>query len=238
MAQKTLNISLDFRVISAILLVVIVGMLAVWRPWQATAGDRTIKVTGQATVTAVPDEFVFYPSYQHKTLDELTKKSDAVVAKLKELGVADSKIKTNSSGYDMPVYIKDGSTAPTYTLSLTVTVDNKELAQKVQDYLVTSSPMGSVSPQATFSDTKRLELETNARDQATKDARAKAEQSAKNLGFGLGAVKTVEDGAGFDGLAYASRGGVGVAEDSKLQLTVQPGENELNYTVTVTYILN
>jgi uncharacterized protein YggE len=112
------------------------------------------------------------------------------------------------------------------------------LAQKVQDYLVTTTPTGSVSPQSMFSEAKRQELNNQARDEATKDARAKAEQSAQNLGFKLGKVKSITDGAGFDQImpmdAVVSTGS---AEASVSRLAVQPGESELSYSVTVIYYI-
>jgi len=237
--KDALTLKLDFRLISVALIIVIAGMLAFWQPWNRTS-DRTIEVTGQSKVTAVPDEFLFAPTYEFKNTDkqaalnDLSKKSDEFIAKLKELGVADEKIKTNSGSYD---YFKpDDKTATTYTynLTLTVTIDNKELAQKVQDYLVTTSPTGSVSPTANFSDKKRNELEAQARNEATKDARAKAEQSAKNLGFSLGPVKAVSDGAGFGNVIYPAYAG---DTASPTRLSVQPGENDLNYSVTVTYFV-
>jgi uncharacterized protein YggE len=159
------------------------------------------------------------------------------VAKLKQLGVADKDIKTNSGGWSYPKYDSNYSTA-TYTLSLTITVGTDTLAQKVQDYLLTTSPSGTISPQANFSDQKRKQIEDQARDTASKDARKKAEQSAKNLGFKLAAVKTVNDGAGFDGIYPAA----GYATDQKdaagrSSLTIQPGENDLTYTVTVAYYI-
>lgn len=238
---KNRGLILDYRVICVVLLVVIAGMLAFWRPWEGNP-DRTVEVTGQATVTAVPDEFVFYPTYEFKNanreaaLAALTAKSSDVVAKLKELGVADDAIKTNADGYDYPTYKEGDTSTPTYTLRLTVTLGDKDQAQKVQDYLLTTTPTGSVSPQATFSDKKRAELENQARDQATKDARTKAEQSARNLGFSLGQVKTVNDGAGFGTLPFRGNvaADIAVAPES---LTIQPGENELTYTVTVTYFV-
>ena len=120
---------------------------------------------------------------------------------------------------------------------MTIKIDNRDLAQKVQDYLITTSPTGAVSPQAGFSEAKRKTLETKARDQATKDARSKADQSAKNLGFKIGKVKTVTDSSGFGGpivygLAEGSNAGV---DSSNTKLAVQPGENDLQYSVTVTY---
>lgn len=238
-----LSLSLDYRIITIVLLLVIAGMLMLWRPWNDSRADtRTIETTGQATVKAAPDEYVFYPSYEFKNADkavalaEVTKKSSEIVAKLKELGVADSEIKTNSSGYDFPIYGQDVST-PTYALQITITVDNSELAQKVQDYLITTTPTGSVTPQATFSEAKRKTLESQARDEATKDARAKAEQSAENLGFRLGDVKTVSDGAGFGIMPYPAMGKAERDVAAPEQLQIQPGENELNYSVTVTYFV-
>jgi len=221
-------------------------MLVLWRPWNDTTTDaRTVEVTGSSTITAKPDEFVFSPSYDFKDADkdaalaQLSKKSDEIVAKLKSLGVAESKIKTDSSGYDYPVYYDDGQDA-TYTLDLTVTVSDPRLAQKVQDYLVTTAPTGSVSPNADFSDKKRNQLESQARDEATKDARAKADQMAKNLGFKVGKVKAIDDSNGFDGGIVPLTGARGMsassAEDTS-SLSVQPGENDLDYSITVTYYI-
>lgn len=240
------EVRLDFRIITIILLVLIAAMLAMWRPWQsAKTTDRTVSVTGTATVSARPDEFVFYPTYDFKNadrqaaLDEMTAKSNELVAKLKELGVADKGIKTNSDSWSYPVYLDDTKSSATYSLRLTVTVNDEKLAQKVQDYLVTTTPSGTVTPQATFSKAKQKQLEDQARDAASKDARAKAEQSAKNLGFKLASVKTVNDDAGFGGIyPFYDKAAVTMeATDSRSSLTIQPGENDLSYTVTVTYFI-
>lgn len=249
--SSKLKLSLDLRFVSLALLLVIAAMLLIWKPWSGPAGTRTVEVTGDATVTAKPDEFVFSPAYEFKNADKaaalaaLSQKSDEIVAKLKSLGVDDSKIKTNSSGYDMPTYYDGTDTKDaTYTLQLTVTTSSIALTQKVQDYLVTTSPTGGVSPQADFSDKKRKSLESQARDEATKDARSKGDQMAKNLGFSLGKVKAVDDSAGFGGIfpMSASRGSALMAQDSASSnaassYTVQPGENDLNYNVTVTYFI-
>lgn len=240
--QQNASLKIDFRIVSAVLAVIIVGMLAWWRPWNDPRSlDRTIDVTGEAQLSAVPDEFAFTPSYEFKNADkevalqELTKKSEEIVAKLNELGVPNEKIKTNSSAYDYPVYYEN-NTVPTFSLSFTITLSDKTLAQKVQDYLVTTTPLGNIAPQATFSNDKQKELENKAREEATKDARAKAEQSAKNLGFSLGQVKSVNDANGFGGgIAYPTVADRETASD--LKLSIQPGENELTYSVTVVYYL-
>lgn len=243
--KRKLNLSLDLRLIVALLLLVIAAMLWLWQPWkETTSNDRTVEVTGTATLKAEPDEFVFSPTYEFsstdkdKALKELTAKSDQIVAELKKLGVADSKIKTNAADYGRGYFpvVEDGQS--TYSLNLTITIDNKELAQKIQDYLVSTTPSGQVTPYPTFSSAKQKELEANARTEAEKDARTKAEQSAKNLGFKIGKVKSISDSSGFGGpIPLLQSAEAGDAAVSTSRLSLQPGENELSYSVTVSYFI-
>lgn len=236
-----LNLSLDLRAVVLLLLAIIAGMLLLWQPW-AAATDQVIEVTGEAKIKATPDEFVFYPSYSFQGEDKpamlaaITKKSDELVAKLKELGVPENKIKVDSSGYDTLSRGAPEKDSTTYSLSLIVTVTDKALAQKVQDYLVTTAPTGSITPQSSFSEAKRRELEDQARGEATKDAKRKADQIADDLGFRVVRVKSVAllpDQRVFP---------LQVAEDTAAvaptkSLGILPGENELTYTVTVTYFI-
>lgn len=245
--KGSFSFKVDYRTVIGALLLIIVVMLFLWKPWEPRYGAdaRTVSVTGEAKITAAPDQYIFYPTYEFKNTDrsvalgELSKKNDEIIGELKKLGVADASIKTNSDGYDYPIYgEKDGT--PLYSLRLTVTIADKALAEKVQDYLVGTTPTGGVSPQYGFSDAKRKELEAKARDEATKDARSKAEQSAKNLGFSIGAVKTVTDGSSFGEVYPMYRDGVGIAEDtasSSASLGLQPGENDLTYQVSVVYFV-
>ncbi len=245
--QSRNTLTLDYRLICITLVVVIIALVVIWKPWHASSSkDRTIQVTGEATITAEPDEYTFTPAYTFTDADKqadlanLTAKSNELGAKLKSLGVANSKIKTNADNWSYPVY--DSNNAPTYRLQLTVTVGSKELAQKVQDYLLTTNPSEAITPQATFSDSKRKALENQARDKATKEARAKADQSAKNLGFKVSSVKAVQDGAGFGGIVYPMGAKTMSLDAASGQATapslgVQPGENDLNYSVTVTYFI-
>lgn len=236
---KHVTFKLDLRIIIAVLLVALVAVLFLWRPWDTKSSDRVIEVSGQATVTAVPDQFIFSPSYQFKNsdkqvaIDAAARKSSELVAGLKELGVAEQDIKTSTSSYDLP--LRNGSAdETTYTLGLNVTVDGQELAQKVQDYLITTSPVGSVTPQPYFSDEKQKELEAQARDIAIEDARAKAEQTAKNLGFKVGKVQKVSDGSAFGAPGSPE---LMTAQDTAQKLSLHPGENEITYTMQVSFYL-
>lgn len=246
MEAKKRQLLLLLPTIGFVIALVVIAVLATKLASPAAGSERTITVTGEATLEETPDEYVFYPTYAFKNADkaaalaELTKKSDEVVAGLKKAGVADSGIKVNSDGYDAPVYYDMGTTDPTYTLRLTVTTKDKALAQKAQDYLLTTTPSGGVSPQVGFSDAKRKSIESKARDQATAEARSKADQTAKNLGFKVGKVQSVSDGSGFGTLNFdtksvaPSRGAVAM-DAAQPELAVQPGLNDVTYSVTVVY---
>ncbi|MEO5690907.1 MAG: SIMPL domain-containing protein [Candidatus Saccharimonadales bacterium] len=247
MAQSSkINLSLDYRYIVGALVLIILVMLAVWRPWEVRYDKdaRTVSVTGEATVKAVPDEYAFYPNYTFSNADKTIALSDAnakateVVTGLKKLSVDDKSIKSSVNGY--PDYSPEDNESYSYAATIVVTVGDKDLAQKVQDYLVTTSPEGSVTPQPTFSDTKRKELENTAREEATKDARKKADQLAENLKFRLAGVKTVTDGAGFGGIeplySRLEAGSSDMVANSP-SLVLQPGENDLQYSVTVVHFI-
>jgi uncharacterized protein YggE len=247
--KNKINLRIDLRILIGILVAIIIGLLVAWAPWNsAERSDEIIKVTGETVLKAEPDQFVFYPAYQFKNADKAAasaaaaNKSVEIVAKLRELGVAESAIKTSVDGYLSQPYPGGPSTQDEYiyTAQVTITVDSKESAQKVQDYIATTSPLYSVTPQGSFSESKKKELEAKARDEATKDARAKAEQSAENLGFKLGRVKSVEDGAGFsEARPLDLKGGDAMMtrEATTSSLPVNPGENEIRYSVTVTYFV-
>lgn len=239
------KLQIDLRIVCGLLLVAIIVMLGIWRPWTAPlSDDRTVQVTGEAKVSAEPDQYVFMPTYtfedadKAKALLQATAKSDEVITKLKELGVKDSDIKADTTNYEKYYYFDRERNVNSYNLQFTVTAHSRDEAQKIQDYLISTTPTGSVSPQATFSDEKHKDLETEARNKATQDARAKADQSASNLGFKIAKVKSVTDDAGFGGMPYGGAITLDAAATStRASLPVQPGENELSYSVTVVYFV-
>jgi uncharacterized protein YggE len=283
---------INYTYVCIALVAVLVLVVIFCRPWirPIAANSRTVQVTGTASVKSTPDQFVFYPSYTSKNTDtqaalaELSKKSDEIVAKLKTLGVTEDNIKTNSSsvnGKYMITAMYPDPNGGSNTLQITVTVSNKDLAQKVQDYLLTTSPVAAVSPTPSFSTAKQKKLESQARDEAAKDAKAQAQQMAKNLGFKLGPVKTVENAVpGFSGggrimpmtlnassapeagastvtgsgdmmtttQAVPASGAVAISADGVTtaggagavkvsQLAVMPGQDEVVYSINVTYFV-
>jgi uncharacterized protein YggE len=247
--KNKLNVSLDSRKVIIFLVLVIVAMLLIWKPWNSSpkTSDRTVQVNGEATVKAEPDEFVFSPSYEFKdsnkqaALDALSKKSDEIVAKLKKIGVADKDVKTNADGYERGVYLPTADTnQTTYNLTVNVTANSRDQAQKIQDYLANTEPSGAVTPYPTFSQAKKKELANQARTLAESDARLKAEKSAKNLGFKLSSVKTIAESnsaGGVEPLMEKNSANTDLSAPATSSIAVQPGQDEFSYQINVTYYI-
>jgi len=244
------TIRLDFRLVSLVLLIVIALMLVIWRPWQGT-DEQTIAVSGEATVRAAPDMFMFYPVYQatastsEAAISEASKIGNNVAAKLQELGVEERLIKTSVSvnskfDTDLPREPgRSGNTDYVAQYSFTITVNDKELARKVLDYLVTTSPLYGVSPQSTFSREKRKVLENEARGKALADAKARGEQTASELGVRRGRVVSVSEPqwGGVIPFAVGERTAPDVADSSASSTppVLLTGEEEVTYTIQVTF---
>jgi uncharacterized protein YggE len=241
MQKVTLNV--DLRIVCAILLLVIAGMLAVWRPWQGSTTQRKLTITGQAEIDAVPDEFVFSPYFERKDADAAKAKQaiDALgaelAAELEKLGVAPDDIKLDSSSYNYDyAYPSKGGDEQTVTLSVTVTVSTKDLAQKVQDYLAGTDAKGQLTATANFSEQKRKELEAQVRERAVADAKQKADSLARQLDAKLGKVLEVTDAASFQPPWIYLEGRSAVADDAEVaSLPVKPGKQTVTLTVSVTF---
>lgn len=247
----TVNITTDkiLKWLQFVLLVAVLGLLLWSQPWKesgSSAAARKITVTGEATLDAEPDEYLFSPYFeakgteQEEIKDALNTKANEAVKKLKELGIADNKIKVDSSSYDY--WFFEPGQEGTLTVSLQVTVNDKAKAQEVQDYFTTLDLKGQLTPQATFSKAKQKELEAQATEEAGKDAKAKAEKQAGLVNAKIGKVIEVSQGSsgGYPMPLMATAEGDAAQRDAKLSvssLPVMPGENKFSWSVNVTYEL-
>lgn len=226
-----------------LLLVANLSTLLLWRPWSGPETLRKITVTGESTIKSQPDEYQFNPYYQRSSNDEIAKLSQSIVDSLKKLGVSDDNIKVTVSNYGLSPASPEANVIPDKsqsTLSVNLTVNTKELAQKVQDYLITTNSNGLVTPNSTFSTTKQKQLQDKARSQAITDARKKADQSAADLGSRVDKVLEVtdRDSGGYIVPLSGAASGVKTEDSSSSQsMPIQPGQNEINYSVQVTFSL-
>lgn len=251
--KQSITIKINIWAICAVLLIANLLTVIMWQPWNIKAqSDRNITITGSTTIEAEPDQFVFSPYYQKEGSDrdkiniELSTLSNTIVSKLKDLGVADSSIKTDVNSYEYGIYYGSDINNTTTTLFLTVTVNDKSLAQKVEDYLITTSASGALTPQISFSTSKQKELENQARDEALKDARTKAESSAKQSESKLGKATKISDvtSIGTTPLPWLMSSAIDSASDSSIKsptsssYTIQPGLQKYSFSIQVTYELN
>jgi uncharacterized protein YggE len=248
--KQSLNIKINAWIICAVLLVANLITIGFWQPWaNRPISTRTIAITGSTTIEAEADQFIFSPYYQKDNADkvaanaELSMLAGNITTKLKELGVANSAIKTDVNSYESSIYYSEQPDSTISTLYVTITIRDKDLAQKVQDYIVTTSPVGSITPQISFSNDKQKTLETQARKAALIDAKSKAEASAKQLGAKIGRVASVKDNnyGGISPMPWMTSTDVASPESTKSSsssYSIQPGLNEYSFSIEVTYELN
>lgn len=244
----TVKISKSWLLIAAagLLLLTNIVTILLWQPWNPDVTiQRKITVSGEAIVKSAPDEYQFNPYYERATSGEIVSLSQDITAKLKSLGVADDKIKVTVSDYGQSVGgSPDGSPVvppnqSQNTLSVSISVATKALAQKVQDYLLTTAPKGLVTPNSIFSATKQKQLEDQARTKAIADAKRRADQSAAGLGAKVDKVLEINDSS-MPGSIYPLKGVAATdstAASGVQSLPIQPGQNEINYSVQVTFSL-
>lgn len=246
---QKLTISINPLIIIVVLLVVIVGMIGLWRPWETGAPERTITVTGQGSVDSTPDEFVFSPYFQRTGEDtaalkaELDTFGNKLLNDLVKLGVPKDDITLNSNSYDAPSM---GATEPaqpeiqrekqsdTATLHIVIKTSNQALTQKVQDHLATTDAQGQLTATPQFSKQKNDKLESQAREEAIKDARQKADKTAKDLQVSIGKVISVKESAGQSPVFPITADS---AERSTSSLPVTPGTSTASTTVEVVFEL-
>lgn len=240
MDKTSFRLTLDWRVVSAILFASLIIAIGLWQPWRRTS-TKTITVTGQATVEQAPDLFRFQPMFQDSDSAKLSATGNAAVAKLKSLGVKDADIKTNVTTATQPratptAEAKLYQSEPTYTIDFTVT--DKALAQKATDYLAASGATGLITPQADFQKATRTKLDRAAREQASADAKDKAKVMAGQLGVKLGKVTKISEGGG--GIMPLSAGravanDLSVSSSAASTPVIQPGTNEVAYSFSVEF---
>jgi uncharacterized protein len=232
--EKKLVLTLSWKLLSIVLLIILAGLIIYTKPWEMnTANPRTLEITGEASIKRAPDSFVFNPSYEADSQEAITNKTNEVVKALKELGLGDAGIQTQVSNYE-----KYGINGPdgtyTYSVYMTLAVEDKELAQKVQDYLVSSGAVGQVTPTSGFTTETRKAPKDETTTLAVEDAKRRAEQTANNLGVKVvKVIKINEPDDVMDFYPIASYDSMAKAEGSSLPINA--GESEYPFSLKVVF---
>ena len=231
---RKLTLTLSWKLLSILLVIILIALVAYTKPWESqSSNSRTITIKGESIIKKAPDSFVFNPSYEEDTQEAINNKTKEVVNAVKDLGLGDAGIQTQVSNYED--YKDSGPTGTyTYSLYLTLSVEDKDLAQKIQDYLSTSGAVGTITPTAGFTKSTQKELKDEATSQAIEDARQRADKTAQNLGVKLGKVIKVNEPEEYgDFYPIASYDSTLIAESESLPINA--GESEFSYSVTVEF---
>ena len=203
---------------------------------------NSISISGEGKASAAPDiaKIQIGLSTDAKTVidaqKENTAKMNAVIAAIKDKGVADKDVKTS----DYNIYPKydwqNGKNNVTgYTVSQNLEVKIRD-TKKVSDILTAATDKGANQVgNLSFQIDDKDALKNQAREQAIKNAQTKAKVLAEQLNVKLGKVISFSEFSENDGV-YPSYGiGGGVVAEKAVVPTVETGENEIKVNVTIVY---
>jgi hypothetical protein len=220
------------------LLLVASAIAGIAQPRLGRAADtpvkKTITVTGNGSVTTVPDRAAFDFSITTKGATAraaLAKNGDeaaAVIAALKSTGIAAADLRTGQVSLS-PQFNQDGTEVTGYVATNTVNAKTTiAKAGPVVDAAVNAGANGVFGPSLSRSDSDSLYRD--ALKDAVADAGEKAKALAAASGLTLGAVQViVEGGQASPPVPFAAKDAVSAGTP------IEPGTQEIGASVTVTY---
>lgn len=241
------------KIIAVIVFFILLFIFAKWGPAinlstiTQTKGEPFV-VTGEGKVAVTPDIAKVTLGIQDsgaslKTVQNaVNTKSKALTDAIKKLGIDSSDIKTTSYN----VYPQYDYTTPTqritgYQVSTDYEVTIKNF-DKVNDVIAAGTAAGAnVVGSISFdlNDATKTEKMNEARVEAVKDAKTKAEGLAKAAGISLGKIINVSENQNnsIRPLTFADKStavGMGGGIPS-VQPSIQPGQTEIDITVSLSY---
>lgn len=177
--------------------------------------------------------------------NQLNKTINTVIGDLKKLGIDEKKIQTtnfsvnqNTSGPVIQALPIRPSTNPSgdYTANATLEVETKDVATANQAVDTASKDGANVINGVSFSltDADQQALEDQARIKAIADAKSKAEKIAKAAGLKLGRLVNITEGSAPQPM-FATAQSADLKAAPSDQTNLQPGENKVQVTVTLSY---
>lgn len=206
---------------------------------QASVNVRQLAVIGTGTVKAVPDTAIVQFGVQTdaqtatQALADNSAKMAAVVAKLRELKLADADIQTSNLSI-WPQYGPNGASSAVvgYQASTSVSVTIRDVAQAghllEQVIAAGANTLSGIS----FTIADPAPLEATARAQAIADAKARASEIAQSSSVTLGELLSITELPGTSSILYDAKGGAAGAGAA-----VQPGEQSIMRQIQLVYAL-
>lgn len=208
-----------------------------------TPKERTIQVTGEGKVTAVPDqaEMNFEVQEEGADLEGLTAKVNerikGVFQAVKSFGVSDKDFKTVS--YNIQPKYKDTNgesqrTGFIVSNQIHVVLKKIDLAGQVLDAVTKAGATQVEGPSFGFSDPTQLQME--ALKNAVENAHAKAEALAEASGAELGKVYSINQTSAPSPIRPMMASLANVSRNAG-EVPIASGENDVTAEVEVIYLL-
>ena len=266
MDEQAKNLLNKTFILAAILvvgvLVFFVGEMILQQKTISQQNSYQITVSGDGKVYAKPDVAVVSlgVTTDGTTVAIVTKdntdKMNAVISAIKALGVDEKDIQTTNYNltpyYDKQVIMMPANsvgTAPgtVYTPAVTQKVLKYTLSQNVQVKIRDFTKVGDILAKASdnganvvgnlqFTIDNPEKVKEQARAKAIVQAKANAQNLAKESGINLGKIINVyENSYGYSPIMYDSAKAMGGAPQALSVPTIQPGQQEIDVTINLTY---
>lgn len=218
-------------------------------------------VTGEGKVTGKPDLAIVragvnsFGSTAKQARDQLNSKMNLVTEAVKKAGVDPKDIQTEnyniSPNYDYGTPVPLGATGTGSSMmeqpientkqnpKITGYNANSELVIKIRNIDNANAVVDAATDAGannvggiTFDIADKTKLENDARTLAVKEAKSKAEQATKIAGFSLGKVINYQEDFGG---GYPRPYAMAKEDSGEGDTQIEPGQNEINISVTLSY---
>ena len=210
-----------------------------------TTKETLFTVDGEGEVTAIPDtaHVMLGVNKNAATVkvaqDEVNKIINQITQDIKNLGVDVKDIKTTNysvnPSYD---YTAGKQTITGYEVSATIDVKLSPLdkANQAIDLATKAGATQVGNVQFVLDDKKQKELEEQARNEAIKNAKEKAQSISKSAGIRLGRIVNIQENVSSNPRPYPYLNAMKAADAEQAPTTeLNPGENKVTTTVSLSY---
>ena len=213
------------------------------RGQELCAPPKIVKTTGNAEIKVTPDEAVLSVGVERQSVKARNAKkavadtSRKIIAALKTLGVEDKDIQTAYLYLQPMIDYRNKVRITNFTAEQSLSVKLRDIAKldDVMDAVVSAgaNSIGGIDYQSS----EIRKYKDQARDEAVKAAREKAEALAKGLGNQIGKTYSIEDGEQMEGYSYF--GGLAAPSPVLVEKTrsTAPGQLTVKASVTVSFDL-
>lgn len=248
MAEKNHPVEFSNRIF--VLIIIFVALLSlfwsfrIYEIWKTSTGNypREITVEGEGKALVTPDLAMVNVGVSSESatsaqaIADNTKKMNAVIKVLKDLGIDEKNIQTTQYSLSPKYNFNDqrGSFIDGYTISQNVQVKVKDF-KKLSDILAKTTDAGAnIIGGVDFTVEDKEKAKTEARKNAIAKAKESANQISETTGLKLGKVLNFYEYVD----SYGGKGGMMIAteEMSKSEGPIlEPGQEEITLRVNLTY---